>query len=109
MVKYIQVFTTTESKVDAEIIAKDLVMMRLAGCVQIIGPIVSTFWWEGNVEKTEEWICFIKSKKDLYDELETAIKRLHPYKNPEIIAIPIVAGNQEYLKWLGNELKTKEE
>ena len=102
--EYIQVFTTTERKADAEIIAKALVEKRLAGCVQIIGPIESTYWWEGNIEKTREWICFIKSKRALFDKLEKAVKGLHPYKTPEIIALPIVIGNWDYLQWLRSEL-----
>ncbi|MCU0849725.1 MAG: divalent-cation tolerance protein CutA [Candidatus Thermoplasmatota archaeon] len=105
MDEYIQVFTTTEKKEDAEKIAKTLVEKRLAGCIQIIGPIKSTYWWKDDIETSEEWICFIKSKKKLYDELEKAIKEMHPYETPEIIAIPIVAGSKKYLQWLDNELK----
>lgn len=105
MEEYIQVFTTTEKKEDAEKIAKVLIERRLAGCIQIVGPIVSTYWWKNNVETAEEWLCFIKSKKTLYDELEKAIKEIHPYEIPEIIAIPIVCGSKDYLEWLKNELK----
>jgi len=105
MEEYIQVFTTTEKKEDAEKIAKTLVERRLAGCIQIIGPIVSTYWWKGSVEIAEEWLCFIKSKKTLYEELERAIKEIHPYETPEIIAIPVVTGSKDYLEWLSSELK----
>ena len=107
MEDYIQVFTTTEKKEDGEIIAKTLVEQRLAGCVQIVGSILSTYWWKGNVETADEWMCFIKSKKDLYGELERSIKEVHPYERPEIIAMPIVAGSKDYLRWLSNELKEK--
>jgi len=105
MEEYIQVLTTTEKKEDAEKIAKVLIERRLAGCIQIVGPIVSTYWWKNNVEKAEEWLCFIKSKKTLYDELEKAIKEIHPYETPEIIAIPTVCGSKDYLEWLKSELK----
>jgi len=105
MEEYIEVFTTTEKKEDAEKIAKALVEKRLAGCIQIVGPIVSTYWWKGNVETAGEWLCFIKSKKTLYDELEKAIRDIHPYETPEIIAIPIISGSKGYLEWLNNELK----
>ena len=71
---------------------------RLSGCIQIIGPIISTYWWKGNIETSEEWILFIKSKKNLYEELEKAIKEIHPYETPEIIALPIVAGSKDYLE-----------
>jgi periplasmic divalent cation tolerance protein len=102
---YIQVFTTTGKKEDAEKIATVLVEKRLAGCIQIVGPIVSTYWWEGNLETAGEWLCFIKSKKTLYDELEKAIKEVHPYETPEIIAVPIISGSKDYLGWLNSELK----
>jgi periplasmic divalent cation tolerance protein len=105
MDKYIQVFTTTEKKEDAEKIATVLVEKRLAGCIQIVGPVVSTYWWKGNVETAGEWLCFIKSKKTLYDELEKAIKELHPYETPEIIAVPIISGSKNYFGWLNSELK----
>ena len=104
---YIQVVTTTAKKEDCEIIARTLVEKRLAGCVQIMGPILSTYWGKDNVETAEEWICFIKSKKDLYGELERSIREVHPYETPEIIAMPIIAGSKDYLKWLSNELKEK--
>ena len=105
MEEYVQVVTTTEKKEDAEKIAKAIAEKRLAGCIQIIGPITSTYWWKGNVETAEEWLLFIKSKKNLYEELEKAIKEIHPYETPEIIAMPIVAGSKDYLEWLENELK----
>jgi len=105
MNKYIQVFTTTEKKEDAEKIAKILLEKRLAGCVQIIGPVSSLYWWRGRMEKSEEWLCLIKSREDLYDELEKTIKENHPYEIPEIIAIPIRYGSRSYLEWLDVELK----
>lgn len=104
MGEYIQVFTSTEKKEDAEKISKELVEKRLAGCIQIMGPISSTFWWKDDIETIEEWLCRVKSKKSLYEELEKAIKEIHPYETPEIIAVPIVAGNKEYLEWLSKEL-----
>ena len=104
MGEYIQVFTTTEKREDAKKIARRLVENRLAGCIQIVGPIMSTYWWKGNVETAEEWLLLIKSRKDLYEEIEEAIKEIHPYETPEIIATSIVAGSKEYLEWLKNEL-----
>ena len=68
--EYVQVSTTTEKKEDAEKIAKVLIGKKLAACVQIFGPILSTYWWQGKVETADEWICNIKSKRVLYDEIE---------------------------------------
>jgi len=107
MEEYIQVVTAIEKREDAEKIAKALVEKRLAACVQILGPIVSTYWWKGTIERAEEWLCIIKSKKKLYEELEKSIKEIHPYETPEIFALPVVAGSKEYMKWLSNEVKKK--
>ncbi|MEM1574711.1 MAG: divalent-cation tolerance protein CutA [Nitrososphaerota archaeon] len=105
--EYIQVFTTTEKREDAEKIAKSLIEKRLAGCIQIIGPISSIYWWKSKIETAQEWLCIIKSKRNLYEEIEKSIKEIHPYENPEIIAMPIILGSEDYLKWLDNELKKK--
>jgi periplasmic divalent cation tolerance protein len=105
MHEFIQVLTTTASREDAQLIADALVEQRLAGCVQIVGPIYSTFWWRGKIERSEEWFCIIKSEKGLYHDLEHTIKVHHPYEIPEIIAVPMVAGSQPYLQWLGQELR----
>ena len=105
MIEYIQVVTTTDKKDDAQKIATHLVEKRLAGCVQIIGPIVSTYWWRDKIETAEEWLCLIKSRKDMYQELERGILEVHPYEVPEILAMPVVAGSKSYLDWLNGELK----
>jgi periplasmic divalent cation tolerance protein len=100
----IQVITTTETKADAQAIAHAVVQKRLAACVQIIGPITSTYWWQGEIETAEEWLCVIKSRRDLYEQLEAAIKEVHPYDVPEILAVPVIAGSKDYLRWLDGEL-----
>jgi periplasmic divalent cation tolerance protein len=102
---YIQVFMTTGSKEDAAHISRTLVEKRLAACVQVIGPIASTYWWNDQVETAEEWLCLVKTHQRVYDELERVVKEIHPYDTPEILALPITAGNQNYLSWLNNELK----
>ncbi|MEM2928405.1 MAG: divalent-cation tolerance protein CutA [Nitrososphaerota archaeon] len=107
MEEYIQVFTTTEKREDAEKIAKSLIEKRLAGCIQIIGQISSIYWWKNKIETSQEWLCIIKSKRNLYEEIEKSIKEIHPYETPEIIAMPIISGSEDYLKWLDNELKKK--
>jgi len=59
------------------------------------------------VETAEEWLCLIKSERDLYDRLEKTIKEIHPYEIPEIVAVPIVSGSKEYLGWLNSELGSR--
>ena len=105
MEEYIQVFVTNDKKEDAEKIARVLVKDRMAGCTQIVGPIVSTYWWKGNIETAEEWLCLIKSKKSLYQKIEKVVKEMHTYETPEIIAIPIVDGSKDYFEWLKNEVE----
>jgi periplasmic divalent cation tolerance protein len=104
MSDYIQVITTTATHDEAEIIARALVEERLAACTQIIGPITSIYRWEGQIETSQEYQCWAKSRRSLYERLEAAIRRLHPYQVPEILAVPIVAGSETYLKWLDGEV-----
>jgi len=104
MTEYIQIYTTTENKDDAGMIAETVVKKRLAACAQVVGPITSTYWWEGAIEEAEEWFCIMKSRKDLYDKLEEAILDVHSYDVPEIVAVPIVSGSQSYLRWLNKEV-----
>jgi periplasmic divalent cation tolerance protein len=104
MKSYIQITTTTETKEQAQTIAQQLVEAKLAACVQITGPITSIYRWKGKVENTQEWLCLIKTQDDLYDKVEAAIKSLHPYETPEIIAVPIVKGSKEYLNWIDENL-----
>ena len=104
MTEYIQVVTTTERRDDAERIAGELVERRLAACVQVIGPVSSTYRWRGAIETAQEWQCWAKSRRDLYDAIEQAIRRIHPYEVPEILAVPVVAGSASYLAWLEGEV-----
>ncbi|MEM2634765.1 MAG: divalent-cation tolerance protein CutA [Nitrososphaerales archaeon] len=105
MSEYIHVVATMSNKNEAERIAKILLEKRVAGCVQIIGPIISMYWWKGKIERAEEWLCLIKSRLNLYNELESLIRENHSYEIPEILAMPIIKGNNDYIKWLNNELK----
>jgi periplasmic divalent cation tolerance protein len=102
-VEIIEVHTTTDSQEVAQKIAEDLVSQRLAACVQVAGPITSTYWWDGEVSQTEEWVCTAKTRKDLYEKVEQAIKQAHTYDMPEILAVDVVTGSQNYLTWVRKE------
>jgi len=108
MPEYIQVVTTVESPDDARRLAVALVQQRLAACVQVVGPIRSTYWWKGQIQTAEEWQCLIKTRRDLFVRLEAAIRAVHPYEVPEILATPVVAGHQPYLDWIEKETQPKE-
>jgi len=99
----IQISTTTGDRATAERIAAELVDRRLAACVQIGGPISSTYHWKEKIETTEEWICTIKTLAENFSAIEEAICKLHPYDVPEILAVPIIAGSAAYLEWLRSE------
>jgi periplasmic divalent cation tolerance protein len=103
MKTYIQISTTTETKEQAQKIARYLVEQKLAACVQISGPIESTYRWKDKVETAIEYLCLIKTRTTLFKKVEAAIKKLHPYETPEIIAVSIIKGSREYLKWLSAE------
>ena len=104
MADYIQIYTTTEKREEARDIARNVVEKRLAACAQVLGPIASTYWWKGMIEEAEEWMCIMKSRRDLYEKLEATIRSIHPYEEPEILAVPIEAGSRGYLTWLDREL-----
>jgi periplasmic divalent cation tolerance protein len=103
MDEYIQVFTTTDSREKAGNIARQVVEKKLAACVHITGPVSSVYRWQEKINEDEEWLMIFKSRLELYEALEREIKTLHDYDVPEILAIPVVNGNKDYLDWLKNE------
>jgi periplasmic divalent cation tolerance protein len=105
MANYIQVITTVEKQADGLALARLLVERHLAGCVQVIGPITSVYRWRGAIETTGEWLCLIKSREDLYEALEATVREAHPYEVPELLALPVVKGNSDYLEWLDDALR----
>lgn len=105
MTDYVQVLTTVSSPEEAERICDALVEDRLAACVQVAGPISSTYRWQGKVEREQEWQCLAKTEARLYEEVEAAIRRVHSYDEPEILAIPVLAGSRGYLDWVSASLR----
>jgi periplasmic divalent cation tolerance protein len=103
MTEFVQITTTTSKHQEAEQIAAELVSRRLAACVQVSGPIVSTFRWQGKTETLEEWTCTIKTSRDQLAAIEALMAEIHPYQVPELIATPIVGGSEKYLAWLADE------
>lgn len=102
--KYIQISTTVAKRNDAERIAKILSEQKLSACTQIIGPITSIYRWKGKIQKSQEWLCIVKARRSQYREIEETIKSIHPYELPEIIAVPIIEGSKEYLRWIQKEI-----
>ena len=104
MTEAIQVVTTVASPDEAQKLAAALVEARLAACVQVIGPIASTYRWQGKLETSQEWLCAIKTLRANYAALEAAIRAAHSYQVPEILAFDVVEGNRGYLDWLTAEV-----
>ena len=104
MTDYIQITTTTETEQDAQAIATALVEQRLAACVQIVGPIRSTYRWKEKIETAREWQCVVKTRRELYERVEEAVKSLHPYEVPEIISVPITAASESYCRWIDEQV-----
>lgn len=99
----IQIITTINDREKAQEMGNYLVRERLAACSQIVGPIHSTYHWRGRIEEAEEYYCVIKTKSSLYRRAEEAIRALHPYEVPEIIAIPIQDSFPGYGVWVHQE------
>lgn len=104
----IQVITTLGSRIDAQGLAHALVAKQVAACVQVVGPIFSTYRWHGKIETAEEWMCIAKTTQELFPEIEQAIRQAHPYELPEIMALSVAAGSRDYLEWLREQLRPPE-
>lgn len=101
---HIVVLVTVSSIEEGERIAKRILEEKLAACVNIIGSVKSFFWWEGKVDEACESLLVIKTRLDKLEKLVETIKELHSYEVPEIIAIPIIGGLRDYLKWIDDSV-----
>lgn len=96
----IVIFVTAASKKEAECIAQALIKERLAACVNILGGVKSLFRWQGKIDSSNEALLLIKSRKSRLAKIIKLVKSLHSYEVPEIIALPVIAGDKNYLRWL---------
>lgn len=103
MADFLLVLTTVPDEAAGRAIAERLVADRLAACVTVSGAARSRYRWKGEIAQDEEFIVFIKTRRALYDRLEAALKAVHPYEVPEVIALPVERGSKAYLDWLAAE------
>lgn len=103
MCRFIEIHVTFNKKDEANKILNYLVSNRMAACAQIIGPVNSIFSWKNKIEKEEEWLGIIKTRKSFFYKIEKTVKEMHSYDVPQIIAIPIVKISSDYEKWLSSE------
>ena len=99
--KVIVVLVACPTVAVARRLARRLIERRLAACVNAVPAVESTFRWQGKIEQCRETLLLIKTAAARFEPLRRAIKGLHPYDAPEIIALPVVAGHAPYLKWVG--------
>jgi periplasmic divalent cation tolerance protein len=96
----IQVATAAPSREAAVELVRSAVQARLAAGGQVVGPVVSVFWHQGEFGSGEEWQVLLKTRADRYADLQGHLRAHHPWENPEIVALPILAGSEEYLDWV---------
>ena len=106
MTDKIVVLTTCSSQAEASKIARQLLDLRLAACVQLLPAMTSLYHWQGAIEESAEILVLIKTSRPLFDRLRAEISRLHSYSTPEIIALPVIDGAPDYLNWLARELSS---
>lgn len=103
MEEYIIVLITASGEEEGSRIAKELVDKHLAACVNIVRNLRSIYKWKDKIEDENEVLLIAKTRRSLFKGLSEKVKELHSYSVPEIIAIPIIAGSEEYLKWISEE------
>jgi periplasmic divalent cation tolerance protein len=99
-----QVTTTLPDRDAANRLGRRLVEERLAACAQVVGPVSSVYWWQGEVESAGEWYCHLKTTASRMEDLVARIRELHPYEMPEIMALPVAEGDEAYLRWVAESV-----
>lgn len=105
MADYVQVQTTVASRDDGLRITRSAVDARLAACGQLVGPITSTYWWEGEVQVEEEYLLLLKTPAERYGDLEAHIRERHGYEVAEIVSVPFEDGLAAYFRWMDEETR----
>ncbi len=103
--KYVSIYVTASNLEEAERIGEAVVKKRLAACANIVERISSIYWWKGKLERSDETLLFLKSRREKAKEVIKAVRKLHSYENPAIVVFPIVDGSKDYLDWLDSEIK----
>jgi periplasmic divalent cation tolerance protein len=101
--KYVVVLITTPTDKGLEL-ANHIVENKLGACVNVVPEVNSIYWWKGNIERDRESLLVIKTSVQKLEELIKEVKKVHPYTVPEIIALPILGGNEDYLRWIDDSL-----
>jgi periplasmic divalent cation tolerance protein len=105
MTDKIVVLSTCATETDAERLARALVAGRLAACVNVVPGMRSFYHWKGEIESGTEFLLIIKTSRELFPALNAEMAKLHPYEVPELLALPVVDGAENYLSWLDSNLR----
>jgi len=105
MTDKIVVLSTCATEADAERLARALVAGRLAACVNVAPGVRSFYHWKGEIESGVEFLLIIKTSRELFPALSDEMAKLHPYEVPELLALPVVDGAENYLSWLDANLR----
>lgn len=106
LIEAVVVLVTAPPGEPAEKIARHVLDRKLAACVNIVPSIRSLYWWEGKVCDDAECLLVIKTERKRLAELEAAVRSVHPYEVPEVIALPVVDGSDAYLQWIAAVVRT---
>jgi periplasmic divalent cation tolerance protein len=107
MTEKIVVLSNCGSEEEARRVARALVEARVAACVNIVPGIQSVYHWQGAIQEDPEWMLVIKSTRPMFDSLAAELRKIHSYQVPEVLAIPVIAGDQNYLDWMDREISGK--
>lgn len=103
--RHIVVLVTAASAEEAATIGQTVVDEKLAACSNLVASITSTYWWQGKVERAGESLLILKTREDLLESLTRRVRELHSYTVPEVIALPIIGGNPDYLRWIDDSVR----
>jgi periplasmic divalent cation tolerance protein len=99
-VSHVQIQFTVDDGDRADAIIEQLLGARVVACGQRTGPVVSRYWWQGSLERKEEWLVLLKTRADLTERVIASVVAAHPYDTPEVVALDLWAGAPDYLAWI---------
>ncbi|TET95376.1 MAG: divalent-cation tolerance protein CutA [Desulfobacteraceae bacterium] len=103
------IFITTGTDEEAHRIANMLLNQKKVACVNILPKVRSLFWWQDKLDSAQESLLIVKTRASLLSEIVSMVREVHSYDVPEVIALPIIGGNPDYLEWIGKEVKQSAE
>jgi periplasmic divalent cation tolerance protein len=102
---YVLLYVTASNAEEARTIGMEMVKRRLAACANVLEKIHSVYWWKGKIEEDSEALLILKSRKDKLRDIVKAVKKMHSYENPAVVALPILGGSEDFLEWIGEEVR----